>query len=252
MDRHLEAADLFARIAQDLISEGDEERTLERTVHSALRVVSGCDVAGISVAQGRHVEAPASTDPVVDRLDDLQYQLDEGPCLDALRAPEDVFVSAELAHDQRWPRWAPRAAELGMRSILSVRLPTTRAVLAGLNLYGRGPDAFDQDDVHVALVFARHAAIALQVTHQVANLETAIESRHRIGVAQGMLMQRFGLTVDQSFSLLLRVSQTKNVKLRDVARKVIEGDLDDLVPSSVTASASLGGRAGPGGRDPRP
>ena len=90
------------------------------------------------------------------------------------------------------------------------------------------------------------------MTHHVANLERAIESRHRIGVAQGILMQRFGLTVDQSFSLLLRVSQTRNVKVRDVARKVIEGDLDDLVSGAVMASGSLGRTAGPGRGDALP
>lgn len=228
MNAQLEAADRFARVAQELLAPTDAERTLQRIVETAVKVVPGCDYAGISVRRGRRVETPAATDESVNRADELQYELDEGPCLDALRRHE-TFVSEDLARDTRWPLWSPRAAGLGFLSILSVPLPAANGVVAGLNLYGGVLGAFTDDDVRVAGVYARHAAVALEVTQRVGSLEAAMSTRHVIGLAQGILMQRFGLEVDVAFNLLRRLSQGHNRKLVEIAREVVEGNLDRLL-----------------------
>jgi AmiR/NasT family two-component response regulator len=79
-------------------------------------------------------------------------------------------------------------------------------------------------------LFADHAAIALARARTEATLWEAIEGRKVIGQAQGILMERFGLTGDQAFAVLRRYSQDSNVKLRDVARKLIStGNLGENV-----------------------
>ena len=93
----------------------------------------------------------------------------------------------------------------------------------------RAPSAFADAAVReLALLFARHAGAALGAAREISGLETALQSRHTIGVAQGVLMERYGLTVDAAFDVLLRSSSTTNVKLRDVAAEVVSsGSLPD-------------------------
>jgi AmiR/NasT family two-component response regulator len=58
------------------------------------------------------------------------------------------------------------------------------------------------------------------------NLNRAVAARHRVGLAQGILMTRRQLTASQAFALLKRESQNTHVKLRTIAQKVIQtGDL---------------------------
>ncbi len=81
---------------------------------------------------------------------------------------------------------------------------------------------FDEDDVAMAHIFGQHASVALATARREAGLRQAIDARHLIGQAQGILMERFDLTADQSFAVLRRYSQENNVKLRSVAAEIIE------------------------------
>lgn len=235
MDRNSpKTAESFSRISQLLLESHEEPQTLQHVVDLAVATVDGCDWAGVSLRRGSKVETPASTDPVVDRADSLQYEFGEGPCLDAVW-DGDTQVVDDLSQEDRWSRWAPAASELGIRSVLSVRLATGEMTVGGLNLYSGSTDAFGEDDVHVAQVYARHAASALAVTHEITTLQTALHSRHVIGVAQGILMQRHHLSLDQAFQVLRRTSQNQNVKLRELAEQVVaQGGLPP-------GSAELGG-----------
>jgi GAF domain-containing protein len=215
----------FAAIAQQLLAFTSERPTVRHVVELAVETVSGCHYAGVSLrhSNGR-VDTPACTDDLVAKADSLQYELQEGPCLDAIRA-DDLYVVEDLAHDRRWPNWGPRAAALGFASIVSVRLSTPHGVVGALNLYSRDERAFDDDTVQVAYVYAVHAANALWASQEVEGLRTAMRSRHLIGMAQGVLMERHGLTEDAAFEVLRRYSQIHNIKLREVASQVLsKGD----------------------------
>ena len=211
----------FARIAQQLLAEPAIDLTLQRVVELARDTVDGCDLAGVFLRRERgKTETPAWTDPLAQRLDDLQESLKEGPALDAIW-PEDQCIIEDLHYETRWPRWAPLAADLGVRSVLSVRLATSDHVVGSLSLYARELHAFDQDAVVTAHIYASHASNAIAVSTEVAGLQTALQTRHSIGVAQGLLMQRYALSQEKAFEFLRRQSQETNVKLRDVAADVI-------------------------------
>ncbi len=209
-------------LVRDLLAQPEEEYTLPRVLERLLEVVPGGDFAGVSIRRGKgRVETPALTHDVVRDLDGAQYELDEGPCLDAIRVTDTIVID-DTATDSRWPRWGPRAAELGVRSVLSVRLATAAEVVGGLNMYSRGRSAFDEDAVQVAHRYADPASTAVAVVEKVEGLRTAMQTRHLIGMAQGMLMLRYGLTQDQSFAFLARTSQQNNIKLRDIAARVVQ------------------------------
>jgi GAF domain-containing protein len=215
-------AEAFARLAQAMFAVPKRDHTVDSVVRLAVDTVDGCDVAGIAVRVGqREVTTRAATDPIVNEADRLQYDLDEGPCLDAIRR-EEAYVANYLRDEPRWPRWAPKAADLGLGSILSVRLATPRGTFGALNLYSREAAAFDRHDVEVAHIFGAHAAVALSTSEELEGLRAALRSRHSIGLAQGILMERYGLSSDAAFDVLRRYSRDSNVKLRDVAANVVD------------------------------
>jgi AmiR/NasT family two-component response regulator len=82
--------------------------------------------------------------------------------------------------------------------------------------------------VDLAVIYGLHAANAMSTALLVEGLQTAVQSRHMIGVAQGILMHNYGIGMEQAFEVLRRYSSHTNVKLREVARHVVEsGDLPD-------------------------
>jgi GAF domain-containing protein len=217
--RELTAAE-FADLAVRLHEEPTIVETVELVVQYALKAVD-CQYAGVMLVRGgKHVETRAATDPVVEKLDQIQIECGEGPGIDALGDHPTVRVTDTLL-DRRWETWARSVAEHGIRSVLSVRMSTGTTDVGTLNLFHHEPDAFDQDDEAVAAILARHAAVALASAQRAENLWLAIDARKLVGQAQGILMERFDLTADQAFAVLLRYSQDKNLKLRDVAQLLV-------------------------------
>ena len=194
---------------------------LDEAVGAATEIIEGCDLAGMSIVNPDGIDTPAGSGAALRRLDELQFELREGPCFDALRLHE-VVLARKLATDERWPNWGPRVVEeIGVQSIVSYRLFTTKDTLGAMNLYSRTVDAFDDDDIANGGALAAHVAVALADAQNVTHLETAIGVRTDIGRAEGILMERFDLSATQPFAVLRRVSQDRNIKLNRVAADLI-------------------------------
>lgn len=215
-------------VALDLHAQGSVEATLERIV-TTVGLTVPCDDAGVLLVASREgASTAACTSATVERAHDLQLELDEGPCLDAIDAESGHFLVHDTATDERWPRWGPAVAALGYRSVLSIRLATLERRYGSLNLYAQGPSSFDLADLGRGVAFGRLASVALAVAQDHDGLQRAIDARRMIGIAMGILMERYDLAADPAFEVLRRYSQHHNVKLRDVARSVVEhGALPD-------------------------
>ena len=210
----------LAEAARTVADNPEVQQALQSVVDLAM---TSCNCQGASVTLVRAdggAETTATSDPLVEQADDLQYAYDEGPCL---RAAEQggAYLIVDTAADPRWPKWGPAVAKLGLRSVLSIHLFTDHRVLGALNLYYDSRDDFSEDEVEVAKVVAAHASVALAKIRSERDLWRAIDSRHLIGQAQGMLMERFKLTPETAFSVLRRYSQQHNIKLHEVAGALI-------------------------------
>jgi GAF domain-containing protein len=220
---------MFAEVSSDLGRDLEHPVSYEQLSKRAVVVVPSCELASVTLRLRKNrMETVGASDPLAREVDELQYALDEGPCLEAALDHEDCFVSHDLADDDRWPRWAPLAVERGIRSILGIRLKAGSETLGALNLFSSSAGVFEREAIDVGLIFGAHAAEALNRSRQVTGLQEALESRHWIGVAQGILMTRYDLDVDTSFEVLRRYASDRNHKLRDLAASVIEhGGLPD-------------------------
>lgn len=216
----LASAESLSELALALHDESSLNETLELVLSYALSAV-GCDYAGVVLASGRNrLETAAATNPMLYDIDEIRLSASDAPGLRALQDTGWVIVS-DTDDEPRWPIWAAQISQLGIRSMLGARLSTTAATVGALVLYSRGPHTFDHDDRKVAELIARHAAVALVSARKVENLWLAVDARKLIGQAQGILMERYGLTADRAFAVLMRYSQDHNLKLREVARKLV-------------------------------
>ena len=211
----------FAQLAISLHDEPTLEETVDRVLDFALKAVD-CTYAGvIFVHRNKSVETFAATDPLVADLDRLQFESRDGPDLEIIADRLGVLVE-DTATETRWPAWSRTVAASGVRSMLGTRIHTGATVIGSLNLYDVRPGHFTEEDRDVAHVLARHAAVAVAATREQAQLWQAIDARQLVGQATGILMERFALDADRAFDVLRRYSQHHNLKLHEVATRLIE------------------------------
>lgn len=214
-------AEALARLARSLEQEGDTEETLEGIVRAAIELIPGVEEASISVVVERHRVNPlAVTSEVARRIDEVQSETGEGPCLDAIYEKRTVSVP-DMRSEKRWPHFAQRAFELGAGSMLSLQMYVEHDNLGALNLFASRPRAFDEESEYIALLFAAHAAVAMAGIRMQQQLSNALTSRDAIGQAKGILMERHTITGDTAFKVLSRYSQEQNIKLREVAEHLV-------------------------------
>lgn len=184
--------------------------------------IPGVDFASVTFHQSEGLlRTVAATDPLAEQTDSLQYELREGPCYAAVTRERLVLVN-DVAASSDFPRYGPRAAELGVRSQAAIQL-IHNGDRAGLNLYARLADAFDNSTMQIAEIFATQAAAVLKYAVQVEQLGEALHTRTDIATAVGILMERYGIDRDRAFAFLVRNSTQRNLKVRALALGVIDG-----------------------------
>ncbi|MFJ5274501.1 ANTAR domain-containing protein [Streptomyces sp. NPDC088358] len=224
-------AERMASMARDLLRQESVDATLQQIAASTVDLVDGCDSAGILVRQGDRVETLAATGTLAVESDRLQERLGEGPCFDLAgrRAGDQVFRIVDLTeHQQRWPRYAPEARRLGVGSMMGFLLFADDEEFGALNMYARRPAAFTRISETAGVLLASHAAVALSSARTYTQLNAALATRHVIGEAMGILMERYHLEEKAAFAVMRQLSQERNTKLRSIAQQVCEsGGLDD-------------------------
>lgn len=199
----------------------DLDQTLANITAAAVEVLPEVTYSSITVkhADGR-LETFAPTHEVLRDIDAAQYELQEGPCYEA--AVDTVHITAPfLSDDPRFPRYAPIATSVGIRAQAGIRLFDAPKSNGALNLYAEEPGAF-QDFEALSDLFAHQSAMAIAHARHIGNLESAVQSRQLIGQAVGIVMERFQLDDARAFAFLARLSSHENIKLRNVAQRLID------------------------------
>ncbi|CAM5287224.1 GAF and ANTAR domain-containing protein [Streptomyces pilosus] len=216
-------AEQMAVLARDLLAKESVQETLDAISAAAVQLVDGCDAAGImAVRKGRAITL-SSCGEMVEESDRIQGELGEGPCYDLARREngERTYRITDMTRPQpSWPTYAEAARGLGIGSMTGILLYTDKEDFGALDLYARRPGTFTQDIEAAGWMLASHAAVALASARTIDQLEHAMETRHAIGEAMGILMERHRMTEDDAFGVLRRISQHHNIKLRDVALKI--------------------------------
>jgi GAF domain-containing protein len=206
----------------------DLKEVLTRVAEFAVAAIPGADGAGLTLLEHGHADTIVASDPFVAEVDAIQYAIAEGPCITAASEARTVR-SGSLSNDTQWPRFGPPVGGLGVNSVLSLPLVTPAGVVGAMNVYAHPPNAFDDQAARIGELFAVPAAIAVQNAQVLAQtkrlaeqLQSALNSRAVIDQALGILMSRVGSTAEEAFDRLRERSQADNVKLRDVAQRVVD------------------------------
>jgi GAF domain-containing protein len=230
VEGHRIAADIaqFAAYLQETKA-GPAELT-RLIIEGAVKLIPAADYAVVRRFAGhRELQMEVATDDLIPRrLMELQNELSEGPCIDAIETGEQIRV-ADITVETRWPRFAVAAGQLGVLGMLSTPMDLSDRTVGCLALIGTTAD-FDDEAVSLARIFAVHAGIALSGAARQESLSTALGTREVIGQAKGILMERFKMTEEVAFAALVKVSADNNTKLRIVCEELCNTGV--LAPSS--------------------
>ena len=209
----------FAAAAQDMSGLGTLEETLRSVTAHTQEAFGLTSVGVVLIAQSGKLVTAAATDRDVQRSESLQVEWSEGPSLEAVRHSRPSVVE-DLRFDGRWRFWAPQAADLGFRSLLSVPL-SDQQTFGALTVYSRRSYAFTSDDLDVASSFGRHVAVALAHVRERSVLRQALTSRAVVAQAEGILMGRYDISADKAFQVMERFSIQKGLGLVEVAQHMV-------------------------------
>ncbi|WP_044511723.1 GAF and ANTAR domain-containing protein [Mycobacterium simiae] len=221
LDRHL-LAQRMAELSRSIAAPRRTEDVLAEVTTAVVELIPGADTAGVLlIGPGGKFDSMAGTTGIPHELDELQKSLGEGPCMQAA-LKETVVRTDDFRAEPRWPKYSAAVLEVGVFSGLSFKLYTADRTAGALNVFGFQPHAWDADAETIGMVLAAHAAAALAASREGENLNSALLTRDRIGQAKGIIMERYGVDDVRAFGMLRSLSQESNMRLVDVAQRVID------------------------------
>ncbi|MDQ3964432.1 MAG: GAF and ANTAR domain-containing protein [Actinomycetota bacterium] len=228
----LEAADALAKL---VAADKGFEETMKRMAELTVLAIDGAEECSISLVRGpgKEMKTMAATADVCYEIDALQEETGEGPCMSSIK-DHATFRIPNMEEDETWPTFSKRAAaQTGVRSMLSFVLRLAEDDTGALNLISTKTDAFSEEDIDTGTLFAAQAAVAMAdaLGHEddrekLVQLEEGMVTRQVIGQAVGILMATRGVGDEAAFELLIKASQNSNIKLRDIAERVVQKSQD--------------------------
>ncbi len=225
--QRLDATEAFARLGRIKLGETDLGGVLQTIADLAKVTVPGADEVSVTLVRDHGASTAAFTGDLALDLDEVQYERGHGPCLDAA-AGLATLATLDTEGDSRWPDWAKRARDVGVRSALAVGLPVEEGASGALNVYSTAPDAFDEDTVAMAQRFAGYAAVAVANAHVydtqatlARHMQAAMASRAVIEQAKGIIMGERRCSAEEAFRFLTELSRARNRRVRDLATELV-------------------------------
>jgi transcriptional regulator with GAF, ATPase, and Fis domain len=211
-----------------LVEESSLDDLLGQVLELTSRAIQASAAVSVTVVddRGDHATAAASSDDAR-AVDDAQYALDEGPCVEALRTGIEQRFD-DLTEIDRWPLFRQRADELGFQSVFAVPLRAGGRAIGCLNVFAAEANGLSEDDRTLARRIAAPAASTLangrafrRVSRLAEQLQEALDGRAVIERAKGVLIAHTRCSEVQAFERLRRASQEQNRPLRLVAAEVV-------------------------------
>lgn len=192
--------------------------------------------AGVMLAApGGHPRHAAASDEGTRKLELASIEWDEGSCWDCYHSKQQLpqVPLHSSATRKRWPRFAPRAVELGFTSVATCPLRLHDQVIGALNLFSDLAGPLNASHLRLAQALADTATVGVLYQRAMseqrtvnAQLQTALDSRIIIEQAKGHLAHRLGIDVDEAFTILRRYARNHRMRLTELAGQVLQGTPD--------------------------
>jgi GAF domain-containing protein len=217
----------LVELADSLVDDFDVVDLLTLLADRCVGVVNVA-AAGLMLASADgELRVLASSSEAMRILELFEAQADEGPCIDAYRSGLPVVNLTIDEANSRWPRFAPKAAEAGFRSVHALPMRLRGDSIGALNLFQIDEGQLDDADLAAAqaladvatiTILAHRAALDAQVRNE--QLTRALNTRIVIEQAKGVVAERAGLDMEDAFTRLRRHARQHNLRLTDVAHAV--------------------------------
>jgi GAF domain-containing protein len=217
-----------AALSQYFVGDQTLSDTLHRVAELSMSALPQVSHVGITLMVDGRPGTAVFTHPEVPEIDQAQYRTGRGPCLDAFRDGLPYIIESTLEAGT-WQEFRDSAAHHGVYSSMSLPLIAHSGPIGALNMYAESEGAFGAADCEVGSAFAAQAAFVLANAQAYwdartlsENLAQAMVSRATIEQAKGIIIATSGCTEDEAMQLLVQQSQHQNVKVRDIAREIVE------------------------------
>jgi GAF domain-containing protein len=219
----------LTQLAEILIVDRRLEGTAQDVADLARSSLDYCDGVGMQLLDRDGLGPRASTDVRSSRLDDLQVELDNGPCVECLRTGE-LYDLEPVTAEERWPSFAPSAREAGLVACLALPLIARGELIGVLNLYAWQIGGFPGWDRPHCTSFARHASVSLASARAYAHSQTLISQlEERLALpddiveqAHGVLMALENESLGDAVARLAELAHTERCTLEVAAQSVLD------------------------------
>jgi hypothetical protein len=221
-------------VVRGLIDRQPEHLDLLQRVCCAAAEALSASGAGISVMTADGTRGVCATsDPVSERVEELQFTLGEGPCIDAFASRRPV-LTADLAETEtyQWPVYAPAARDDGVRAVFAFPLQVGAARLGVMDIFRDRVGALTDEELRTAFGFAEVTVDALLNMQEDKDAHDGDRSavldvgrRAALFQAQGMVMVQLGVTIGEALVRMRAYAYAENRRLEDVARDVVNRQL---------------------------
>ncbi len=233
MTREKRIVETFVELADTMVDEFDVIEFLHRVAERSVELLDCAEVGVLLADATGSLRVMASSSERAEALELLQSQNEEGPCFECIQRGIVVFSSDLDKDSDRWPTFAPAATAHGFRSVQAVPMRVRGETVGALNLFRATLGRIDDRDVPLSQGLADISAVALlqeranrQSRGVLEQLHGALSSRVVIEQAKGVLAERCDIGVDAAFGLMRSYARAHNRRLSDVARELIDGNLD--------------------------
>src|SRR3954449_1438540 len=218
---------VFAELGRVVLGDEPLGAVLERVAGLAAKAIPEAWQVSVTLMDGGRARTVAFTGSLAVQLDERQYETGWAPCLDAAVPGHTITVDTANPPSTSYPDFAATAHRAGVVQSVSVGLPVAERVVGALNIYCRS-ETLSESSVELAEASAGYAAVALanaaryaSTAERAENMAAAMQSRAVIEQAKGIIIASRHCGPDEAFAVLVKASQHRNMKLRDVAAAIV-------------------------------
>jgi GAF domain-containing protein len=231
-------SDAYAELAGLLLASETFDDFSQQIAELAARTVPVAATCAITLAVDDRIVTVASADALGRLLDEQQYDIDEGPCLEAVRTGQAVSAP-DVASESRWDGYPLTVFGHGIGSIYSEPLVVDSRTMGALNMYAHAPNSFTPEVRSLVRALAHLAAAgmagALKNFDEITltnRLRRALSTRGVIDQAVGIIIAHQHVSPEDAFGVLRRISQTRNTRLHEVAQELVTRASSDAAQDS--------------------
>lgn len=223
---------VLVSFASTMVTDYTAEEALDHLVKQAAPIL-GVDGAGIMLEDDAgELRFVSASDDTVRLIEEYQVQTGQGPCVLAYETGDPVQAD-DLTGDTPFPAFTEVALAGGMAAVHSFPMKLDRVRVGALNLYRCSPGSLPDEGIEIGQLFADIATTYLfnarhhdRLTQQIEGMRAMMQESGVVDQAKGVLIHTYGLQDREAFGLLRRYARRHRARVLDVARKVMEGQID--------------------------